>query len=89
MKKVSLIFKETSHARITKEIKNSNSVFIINYLGLSSPDFTSLRKNLKTSNASLFVVKNSVARRALHEVGMEALISLVDGPCGLVFSKDE
>jgi len=89
MKKISVIFKEVSTDRIKKNLKESDSLFIINYLKLSSPDMSALRQSLRDSNARLFVVKNTVARRALKDAGLEAVINTVDGPCGLVFAKDE
>ncbi|MDD2927916.1 MAG: 50S ribosomal protein L10 [Candidatus Omnitrophica bacterium] len=89
MKKISLIFKEASEARIKNTLKTSDGVFIVKYSGVSSPDLCSLRLSLKTSRASLFVAKNSVARRALKDSGLEALLKNIDGPCGLVFVKDE
>ena len=89
MKKIGLIFKEASETRIKNTLKSSDGVFIVKYSGVSSPDLCSLRLRLKTSRASLFVAKNSVARRALKDSGLEALLKNIDGPCGLVFVKDE
>lgn len=89
MKKIGLIFKESSESRIKETLKDSGGVFIIKYSGVSSPDLCSLRQTLKGSRASLFVVKNSVARRALKDSSLEPLIKNIDGPCGLVFIKDE
>lgn len=89
MKKISVIFKEVSANRIKKSLKDSDSLFIINYLKLSSPDMSALRQSLRDSNAKLFVVKNTVARRALKDAGLEAVVNTVEGPCGLIFAKDE
>ena len=89
MKKIGLIFKEASEGRIRNTLKESDAVFIIKYSGVSSPDLCSLRQTLRSSRASLFVVKNSVARRALKDSSLEPLIKNIDGPCGLVFIKDE
>ncbi len=89
MKKIGLLVKEISENRIKNTIKESNAVFIIRYSGLSSPDLSALRQNLKNSKANLFVVKNSITRRALAGAGLELLVKSVDGPCGLVFVKDE
>jgi len=50
---------------------------------------STLRQNLKDSNATLFVVKNSIACRALASIGREALVKMIEGPCGMVFVKDE
>lgn len=89
MKKLGLLFKETSENRIKDTLRDSGALFIVKYSGLSGPDLNMLRINLKNSHASLFVVKNSVARRALKEIGQEELLTSIEGPCGLVFVKDE
>lgn len=89
MKKIGLIFKETSEKQIKNRIKESDSLFIVKYSKLSSPDMTSLRMSLKNANADLFVVKNSVARRALKDSGLDTLLKNIEGPCGLIFAKDE
>ena len=89
MKKLGLVFKEVSENRIKETLKKSDALFIVKYSGVSSPDLCSLRQTLKGSCASLFVVKNSVARRALKDSGLELLVKNIEGPCGLVFIKDE
>lgn len=89
MKKLGLLVKEISENRIKDSIKGSDSVFIINYSKISGPDLSALRQSLKGSNARLFVVKNAVARRALKDSGLEPLVKNVEGPCGLVFAREE
>ncbi|MBP7216967.1 MAG: 50S ribosomal protein L10, partial [Candidatus Omnitrophica bacterium] len=89
MKKLSLLVKQTSENRIKNILKQSNNLVLVKYSGLSSPDISSLRQSLKTVQATLFVVKNSVARRALKDAGLDTLVTNVDGPCGLVFVNDE
>jgi len=89
MKKIGLVFKESSENRIKKSLKDSQSVFIINYSGIESPDLTLLRQSLNKAKASLFVVKNNIARRALKDSGLEDMVKLIEGPCGLVFVKEE
>ncbi len=90
MKKLGLIFKETSEKQIKNRLKVSDTFFIIGYSKLSGPDLTTLRMSLKNIEASLFVVKNSVARRALKDSGLgDAIMKNIEGPCALVFAKDE
>lgn len=89
MKKVSLLFKEASENRIKNFLKDSSAVLIIKYSGLSSPDLSTLRKNLKSSNATLLVVKNCVAQRALGKSGIEPIVKKIEGPYGLIFVKEE
>ena len=89
MKKLGLLFKETSANRIKNTFKDSSAIFIVKYSGLSSPDITTLRRALKKNKASLFVVKNSVAQRAFKDCGLQPLIKSIEGPCGLIFIKGE
>ena len=89
MKKIGVLIKEISENQIKSRIKESDSFFIIKYSGLSSPDITSLRQSLKVGSNNLFVVKNSVARRALKGSGLDKVVKSIEGPCGIVFVKDE
>ena len=89
MKKLGLIFKEVSENRIKDTLKKSGAFFVVQYSGVASPDLSTLRQALKNSEARLFVVKNSIARRALKSSGLESIIKSIEGPCGLIFIKDE
>ncbi|MFC1805264.1 50S ribosomal protein L10 [Candidatus Omnitrophota bacterium] len=87
--KLGLLFKETSGKLIKESVKESESVFIVKYPKLASPDLSSLRQSLKGTNARLMVVQNSVARRALKGSEMEDIVKFIEGPCGMVFAKEE
>lgn len=89
MKKLGLLVKETSENRIKNNLEKSDSIFVLNYSQLSGPDLSSLRQSLRNTGASLFMVKNSVAKRALKNSGLEDIIKVIEGPCGLVFIKDD
>lgn len=89
MKKVGLLIKESIANSIKNDIKESSAIFVLGYSGLSGPCLSTLRQSLKGNNATLFVVKNSVARRALKDSGLQPLVNTIEGPCGLVFVRDE
>jgi len=89
MKKIGLLVKETSENRIKDSFKSSKGLIIIKYSGVSSPDMSSLRKTLEGTGADLFVVKNSIARRAIKGLGLDNLIKSIETPCGMIFFKDE
>lgn len=89
MKKIGVLIKEISENGIKTFLKESSAVFIVRYSGLSGPDLNTLRQNLKSVNSALFVVKNSVAKRALSDSEKKVLIKSIAGPCGLVFIKEE
>ncbi len=88
MKKLSTVFKEASENRIKKGFKESEAMFLVKYSKLSGPDLNALRKSLRVIDSEMFVVKNNTAKRALAGQN-EALLSLIQGPCGFVFSKKE
>ncbi len=89
MKKIGQLVKEVSENRIKDSYKSSQGLIIVKYSGVSSPDMSTLRKTLKSSGADLLVVKNSIARRAMKELGLEGLIPSIQTPCGMIFFKDE
>ncbi|MDD5120041.1 MAG: 50S ribosomal protein L10 [Candidatus Omnitrophica bacterium] len=89
MKKIGLLVKEASENRIKTCFKSSKGLIIVKYSGVSSPDMSNLRKTLKGSGADLFVVKNSIARRAMKGLGLDDLIKSIETPCGMIFFKDE
>ncbi|MFH1413512.1 MAG: 50S ribosomal protein L10 [Candidatus Omnitrophota bacterium] len=89
MEKIGLLLKEISEKKVKDSIKESKAVILLRYSGLSGPDLALLRQSLRKTDASLFVVKNSVAQRALKDAGLEVLVKSVQGPCGIVFAKDE
>jgi len=88
VKKLGLLFRESSERLIKDSLKDAQNLFIINYSKVSSPDLSNLRQVLRNSKARLFMVKNSVARRALKDIGQDA-VKTIEGPCGLVFVKDD
>lgn len=89
MEKIGLLFRQTSEKSIKNNLKSSGGAFVIKYSGLKSPDLSLLRQKLKDSTCRLFVVKNSIARRALKDAGLEQVIKALEGPCGLVFTGDD
>lgn len=89
MKKIGKLVKEISASRIRERLKDANSVFVLKYSGLSSPDLSALRLSLKGANAKLFVLRNKIARRSLEGMEFKDLSKFIDGPCGFVFTKEE
>lgn len=89
MKKIGLVVKEASESRIKNTFKLSKGLIVVKYSGVTSPDMSNLRKTLKGSGSDLFVVKNSIARRALKDLGLNDLVKSVETPCGMIFFKEE
>jgi len=89
MKKIGQLIQETLENRVKDSFKLSKGLIIIKYSGVSSPDMSILRKTLKVSGSDLLVVKNSIAKRAMKELGLDDLVKSIEAPCGMIFFKDE
>ena len=69
-------------------IKESGSVTVVSYQGLTVAELQELRRTLAKDETTLTVYKNTLVRRALEEGEFASLGDLLNGPNGFVFSKD-
>ena len=79
-------------ASVVSEIKekfgNAKSVVLFDYRGLTVSEVTELRRALRESDSDYKVYKNTLAKRAANENGLE-LDSYLEGPTAISFSNDE
>jgi large subunit ribosomal protein L10 len=66
---------------------DSAAVVVTHYLGLTDADMTDLRARLRAEGASLKVVKNRLAQKALNGSG-EGAIALFKGPVAIAYGPD-
>ena len=64
-------------------------VYLMDFKGLNVAEITELRKKLRSANVSMRVVKNTLANRALQQMGIEMLNGYVIGPTGVVWSPED
>jgi len=76
-------------AEIRERVSASAATLLTHYRGLTVKELKELRRELQASNAELRVVKNTLAKRAVAEVGIEGLDDLLVGPTSLVFCGDD
>jgi large subunit ribosomal protein L10 len=67
----------------------SPGVYLMDFKGLNVAEITELRKKLRDARISMKVVKNTLAKRALKEAGVENFDSFFTGPTGVVWSKED
>ncbi|MDP8260189.1 MAG: 50S ribosomal protein L10 [Candidatus Gygaella obscura] len=89
MKKVGLLIKDLFSSRIEKDIKKASAFFFLQYSGINGLAMNNLRKNLKKSNARLFITKNIVVKRLLEKMDKNDLIKFIDGPTAFVFANED
>ena len=87
--KLGKTIKESVVNRLKKEISGASSLFILEYLGLSSVQMTLLRNSLRGPQSQVLVTKNSLIRKALKESKIEGLDNAIEGPLAIVFSSDD
>ncbi len=68
--------------------KQSSSVIITHYHGLTVSQITALRKSLRANGAGFKVVKNTLSKIAASNVGIETVSNLLTGPTAIAYSED-
>lgn len=76
-------------AEITEMLKNSTAGVLVDYSGISVEDDTKLRKELREAGVKYFVEKNTLLRRAMNEVGYEALTDVLNGATAIAVSDSD
>ena len=88
MNKDVLQAKKDSVKEITDGLKNSSTVVVVSYQGLTVAELTELRRKLAEKDAHMGVYKNTLVARALKDNGVSVEASFLQGPNAFVFSKD-
>ena len=74
---------------IVEKLKNAESVMVVSYSGLTVEQVTELRKQCRENDVHYCVLKNRLVNRALQELKIEGLDSLLEGPNAFVFSDKD
>ena len=72
---------------ITDNIKNSDSVLIFTYQGLTVSELSELRRELKKSDSEVKIYKNTLLKRAVDDLNIN-LDGFLEGPNAICFGKD-
>ena len=74
---------------IAEEIKDAESVVLVNYRGLTVAQDTELRKQLREAGVIYKVYKNTMMKRAFEGTACEGLEEHLEGPSAIAISKDD
>jgi large subunit ribosomal protein L10 len=77
--------KERVVADLTERLKNTETLLVADYRGLTMPQIDDLRTKLLEHGARFAVVKNTLTRRAAEASGSDALLALLEGPTAIAF----
>ena len=74
---------------IVEKLKNAECMMVVSYSGLTVEQVTELRKQCRENDVHYCVLKNRLVNRALQELKIEGLESLLEGPNAFVFSDKD
>ena len=74
---------------ISDQIKDAQSVVLVDYRGLTVAQDTALRKQLREAGISYKVYKNTLIKRAAEGTAFAALDADLEGPTALAVSKTD
>jgi large subunit ribosomal protein L10 len=81
--------KERVVDELTEKLRNSDTMIVADYRGLTMPQIDALRGKLLESGAKFSVVKNTLTRRAAEAAGADALLALLEGPSAIAFVETD
>lgn len=74
---------------VREKLEKSKAVLLVDYKGINVADVTELRKRFREAGVDYKVYKNTLFKRAAHELGIEELNEFMEGTIGYVFGYDD
>ena len=74
---------------LTQEIGNANNAFLIDFKGITVPQVTELRKQVRETKSGYIVVKNTLALIALKDSPIVAMREKFNGPTAIAFNATD
>ena len=81
--------KQAIVAALTEQLKGASSGVLVDYKGITVAEDTALRVELRQNEVQYGVVKNTLARFALNNVGLEGLDEVLNGTTSLATSHGD
>jgi large subunit ribosomal protein L10 len=81
--------KEAKVAEIKEKLEKAQGVVLSQYQGLNVEEDTELRKKLREAGVEYKVYKNTLVTLAARELGIEGIVSHLQGPISIAFGYEE
>jgi len=81
--------KERVVAELAERLKETETLIVIDYRGLTVNDLAELRAKLRQHGARFSIVKNTLAKRAAEEAGASNLLGYLEGPTAIAFLESD
>ena len=76
-------------AQLEKAFKGSDSAILMDYRGLTVPQVTELRRELRKAKSTYKVVKNTIAKKALKGTSFEVLEKHFEGLTAIAYTSTD
>jgi ribosomal protein L10 len=80
--------KEMMRKNLARRFEGLESLAVVGFSGVDATSTNQIRGRLADKSIHMMVVKNSVARQAFRDAGLEYAVSILDGPCAIAFGED-
>lgn len=80
--------KELIQRELERKFEGVNEFVVLSLKGLGGVENNLMRGVLKEKGMRLFMVRNTLAKKALNNIGMAAAAALFTGPCALAYGGD-
>jgi large subunit ribosomal protein L10 len=84
--------KETVVSHLNDTMNDAGAVVLADFTGINVEQMTELRRRMREAGITFTVVKNTLLRRALHDIGVdseEGIFGLLNGPTAIAYAADE
>lgn len=86
---MSKVIKNHIIAELQTALDGCAEILVVDVSGLTGTDVNDMRVKLREKNISLLTVRNSLARLACNNIGLESLCPALDGPSTLVWGGED
>jgi large subunit ribosomal protein L10 len=84
---VSRADKTTELGELEAAFKSADTAVLVDYKGVSVPQVTELRRQVRAAGATYRVVKNTLARKAVSGTSLESCLAHFSGSTAVVYTK--
>ncbi len=71
-----------------ESISQSEGIILANFIGMDTAQMNELKSQIREVGGNLMVVKNTLLRIALRDLGLPAPDNLLEGPTAITYGKD-
>lgn len=76
-------------ADVVEKLQHCQSMVIVHYSGITVENVTKLRNQFRENGVEYCVLKNTLVKRALHEMGITGLDDQLEGPSAFAFGMSD